>query len=947
MKKVLTKTLTVMVIIFFSLVMVFGCSYNKVPTPTPNPGGDNEVKIIEPELGELLDDELATTNRGTQSENPRVPDDKEWSSLLDKTIPLLTGAKYVDTFDGDYFTSKLSPVSDGDSFVEITDEEEKSIDGKSLYMETNIINSGVDFIGMKFMPMATYRVTFDYNIVGMSGFYALFRAKTDTSYNGDIFYTFGTTLGSNTFACDFTLGNYKDYFFKIFARDSSSKIIIDNLSIERLDSQPFSTKLALVGEIAVGSTVTAEYDYFDYENDVADVPEISWFSALTSEGVNKVKLNNEGETLTITQDLVGRYVGFQVRAKALNSTNNIGSPQLCMSDMPVDKEPNVPKEFLLEIGESYVEEFDDSLDKERQLLCWEMGITNNYMYTNNSNNVLKLSTASTFAGVEFSGIKFARDGSYKISFDYKFNSIPDIMYVQMRSSIDDIFYTASTDCEVGEVLSFSKVFSLSNVDDYYLQIFNGATVMDVEIDNLMIERLENFVQEFNENFNSETDVSVYFTDSEGGQLSYTETLPNGGDGSALLIKATKQYSGICFEMNAKKNSLYYVSFNIRVLKNIGTMFIKVGETSIPLYAPTGYNGLCGANIKMTDNVLLIFSDSFDHEFIIDNFKCVEVAGYGDTDYSFNSKTQATILADGETFIDDIDGVAQSSYDVDSGALTFTSKEGEAINNRSLVFESNVVYGKFYILNSVAFETGKTYSLEFDYRIVDLGDTFYVKFFDGGSELQFGSIETKGQVCRLKFVFTVQDLTSPNAPLIRIMKGGTNNYNKIIIDNIKISYAKPVYELNGKQTLTSLNKGETYLDDIEDVAKINYGIDGATITVIEDEQSIVGKSIKFTSSSAYGKVYLLNTVNFIVGKTYTIEFDYKVLKNGDTFYFTFYDGGNEVEFGGDVGINQVARFTYTFTVGQTVTVNAPFFRLMKGNTNNQSDIVIDNFKILLN
>ena len=65
---------------------------------------------------------------------PRFPEDEEWKQLLEKQQAIEAGEKFTETFDGTYFTSRLSAVSDGASFETI--EGSDAIEGKSLRITT-------------------------------------------------------------------------------------------------------------------------------------------------------------------------------------------------------------------------------------------------------------------------------------------------------------------------------------------------------------------------------------------------------------------------------------------------------------------------------------------------------------------------------------------------------------------------------------------------------------------------------------------------------------------------------------------------------------------------------------------------------------------------------------------------------------------------------------------
>lgn len=289
------------------------------PDPVPQP----------PELSELIDDEHASASRGDKPEVPRFPEDEEWQQLVEKQRAIEAGESFTETFDGNYFTSRLSAVSDGARFEVI--EGEDAIEGKSLRIETDGNYAGIRLTGTKFVAGGTYTIEMDYNVITPSDdFFFQFRDSTAGAAS-DIFATFGATAGKGKLTHTFTLGVYSGYYIMIMPRNNAGELVIDNIKVTREDSRPVASGLALDGEIAVGSTVTASYVYTDYEGDPEGESRIQWFVALNASGMNKTILENTGKTLTIGAELLGKYIGFQVIPMASTGENAEGVPVLYLS----------------------------------------------------------------------------------------------------------------------------------------------------------------------------------------------------------------------------------------------------------------------------------------------------------------------------------------------------------------------------------------------------------------------------------------------------------------------------------------------------------------------------------------------------------------------------------------------------------------------------------------
>lgn len=144
------------------------------PDPMPNP----DIEI--PTLADLLNDPLAVGVFNTTPNTNRFPLDPEWLKVTTRRLPLLAGQKYLETFEGDYFDTRLYPIPLSSSVtVEITEEVTKSIDGNSVYMNSAGNYAGFRFSGMRFTGGASFTLTLDYKILKASNdFIVQFRSPT-------------------------------------------------------------------------------------------------------------------------------------------------------------------------------------------------------------------------------------------------------------------------------------------------------------------------------------------------------------------------------------------------------------------------------------------------------------------------------------------------------------------------------------------------------------------------------------------------------------------------------------------------------------------------------------------------------------------------------------------------------------------------------------------------
>ena len=487
MKKLLSK-IGIFLLCFAMLFSLAACTDDPETPPEPDPPIVNppETDPVPPELSELVDDEYAVSVRGEESEAPRYPKDEEWELLVQKQQALETGETFTETFDGTYFTSHLSAIGDGAEYEIV--EGENAIEGKSLRIVTGGDYAGIRLTGAKFVAGATYAVEMDYNVIAPSNdFFFQFRDETAGAAS-DVFMTFGSAAGSGTLTGTFTLGMYSGYYIMIMPRNNAGEVVIDNIKITR------AMNLELNGEIAVGSTVTAAYEYFDYEEDPEGATEFQWFAALTDTGLNKMILEGSGKTLAITEDMAGKYIGFQVIPKAASGDNPVGVPVLYMATESVGgTRPNYGETFSLEAGESFTEDFEADVGETKNLIYVPHGNTDNYIYRDagRASNVLRIKSDGAYLGTDYTGISFAANTEYTVSFEYAFVTVPNTFYVQLRSSMNDSFYQLPTEgATAGEWQHAEGKLTVGNADDAFLMMFPDATPVEILIDNLTITRAE-------------------------------------------------------------------------------------------------------------------------------------------------------------------------------------------------------------------------------------------------------------------------------------------------------------------------------------------------------------------------------------------------------------------------------------------------------------------------
>lgn len=434
------------------------------------------------------------------------------------------------------------------------------------------------------------------------------------------------------------------------------------------------------------------------------------------------------------------------------------------------------------------------------------------------------------------------------------------------------------------------------------------------------------------------------------------------DGRSLLMDSSAAYGRIYLTNTIKfeEGKTYKIEFDYKIL-NMASYYVKVlngtfsdGQEQQQFgSSATGvlkhYKGSVTIGSKSSSELPYIRIQKGSREeraiIVIDNISICETEK---VNYSFLSKDSPTTLPEGGTFMDDFEGEANIRMTTEKADISVTSDEAIAIDGTSLVFDSSEVYGRTYWKNSVDWEIGKSYTLEFDYKIIECADFVTLKFYDNGPQVRFGGTEEFNTVYHMIYSFDVYETISSGAPMFRIQKGDLAEKCILVIDNVSIKETSNVYNFTAMNP-TTIESGETFVEDFESYAKMKFSTDGMDFNLTEEEGvAISDRSLILGSDYEYGKIYITNSVDFVPGTKYTIEFDYRVLEMADMFYLSFYDGEftnglNEVEFG-DGPIGEVCHFSYDFTVFEPITINAPIFRIMKGALLENNRIVIDNITI---
>ncbi len=99
---------------------------------------------------------------------------------------------------------------------------------------------------------------------------------------------------------------------------------------------PYVYDLWIEGELVVGNEVTGIYTYFDPNWDEEGESIYQWFTSNNSGGVGPTPISGATyQSYTITEDEIGKYLGFIVQPVSATGVPAIGEPEFVVSDMIV------------------------------------------------------------------------------------------------------------------------------------------------------------------------------------------------------------------------------------------------------------------------------------------------------------------------------------------------------------------------------------------------------------------------------------------------------------------------------------------------------------------------------------------------------------------------------------------------------------------------------------
>lgn len=570
----------------------------------------------------------------------------------------------------------------------------------------------------------------------------------------------------------------------------------------------------------------------------------------------------------------------------------------------------------LKVNETYVEDFEkDDLYKRFYPVSVDDGVAYSYE-TNNPNSIdgtsLMISSVGNYFGVVFGGMKFAKNSTYKIKFDYKIIDASNDFFFQFRSSAGgvetDIYETISGTS--GACGTIERTFYLGDHTDYQVMIFPRNDAGKLVIDNVEFSRLNSKPRiiscTFTGDLNANKTVSYEYLyyDPEGDLEKKTESLwyvslDKNGKNKELIATNTSSVN-ITNDMVGK-----YLAVSLKPISDSGD-----NNSEGDFYTFYSKNVIGGESVNTGSTINLDFNQSFTEDFERDT------------------------NVDGNIYFND--EVNSYSYITSTNPLS---------GNRSMYISSSGSYGVVRF-GGIKFQANGIYEITFDYKFITKGDNFYIQLRSdsaGYSHDKFFNVDMSQVTVNQKYQFKGQFALDSFSDYYLMMFPSAKGY-ELVLDNLKI---KRIEAVNTEVTNKELNVGEYIEENFDNLSALKIGLDNSQTpnskTTEDSDLIISGGSLYFESAGGYKCLYINKGIKYVANASYKVEFDYKVLSFVDTLYFQFNANGSTVftQFGGFNQVGTVNHFEHTFKLGNMTNY---VIQIFPGSSLSTSKVIIDNLKI---
>lgn len=425
--------------------------------------------------------------------------------------------------------------------------------------------------------------------------------------------------------------------------------------------------------------------------------------------------------------------------------------ELIIDDLTVERLAKLPEIDLTAAGSSVTLNFDDGID---------------YVSANNSSiphvtgeeavsgGSLKVVKTGSWQGADFTDIKFAANGIYRVSFDVKLLSgNAGMAFATFSSAANGSYQDVGKQLTViNTVTSFKEVYKLKDFGDYYLNFsFSDASCAFV-VDNLKIEHLTEedlnkidltaMGAKYEENFEVSAVEDLKHFSAASSVLSLEEA--NGG--KALKISKKGAWAGLnTKDLVLQASATYRVIFRIKLVSgNTDNMFATCSSAGNGSYQDVGQAITPTYEWKKLtlDYTLKDFGDYyFNFSFydpsavvLIDDFSIERIDPDNRPAIDPDEPVVPAVIdltaagAKHEENFDDITAENLAKHYVTSGSAEITAENGAFKVKKT---------GQWQGLKFIGFnlKNGSTYKFTFDLAVESMGSTdfFELLFADGTAE----------------------------------------------------------------------------------------------------------------------------------------------------------------------------------------------------------------------
>lgn len=426
--------------------------------------------------------------------------------------------------------------------------------------------------------------------------------------------------------------------------------------------------------------------------------------------------------------------------------------ELIIDDLTVERLAELPEIDLTAAGSSVTLDFDEGIDYVSANNSSISHVTGEEAISGGSLKVVK---TGSWQGADFTDIKFAAKGIYRVSFDVKLLSgSAGMAFATFSSAANGSYQDIGKQLTViNTVTSFKEVYELKDFSDYYLNFSFSDASCSFVVDNLKIERLTEedlnkidltaMGAKYEENFEVSAVEDLKHFSAASSVLSLEEA--NGG--KALKITKTGAWAGLnTKDLVLQASATYRVIFKIKLVSgNTDNMFATcssagngsyqdVGQAITPTYEwkklTLDYTlkdfGDYYFNFSFYDPSAVVLIDDFSIERIDpDNRPAIEPD-------EPETPAVADLTAPGAKYeenFDDITAENLAKHYVDSGNAADITVENGALKVKKK--------GQWQGLKFIGFnlKNGSTYKFTFDLAVESMGSTdfFELLFADGTAE----------------------------------------------------------------------------------------------------------------------------------------------------------------------------------------------------------------------